>query len=393
LNGAGASELHVGLNLIYLVPGQTGGMEVYARELIPRLAAVEGLRLTAFLNREAGEGEHGPWQEIAHETVPVRARNRFEWVRGEQQHLPRLARRAGCDVVHSLASTAPLRGRFARVTTIHDLNYKLAPDAHFGALRLGMGVLVPAAAWRSDRVIAISESTARDLTGHLKVPSAKLDVVPQGVSQADPLEATPEALLRTELSLGDRPILLSVSAKRPHKNLIRLLEAHARMPGESRPMLVLPGYSTPHERELIAHAAALGSSEHVRFPNWVDRAELEGLYAAATAFVFPSLYEGFGLPVLEAMRRGVPVACSDRSSLPEIAGSAALLFDPDDDEAIHSALTRLTTDADLRAQLSAAGPPQAARFSWEATARGTVASYRRAYKTWSGGGVTVPRTR
>jgi glycosyltransferase involved in cell wall biosynthesis len=131
----------------------------------------------------------------------------------------------------------------------------------------------------------------------------------------------------------------------------------------------------------------------VRFPHWVDQADLEGLYAAATAFVFPSLYEGFGLPVLEAMRRGVPVACSDRSSLPEVAGDAALLFDPGREEAIHSALVRLTADADLRARLSAAGPARAARFTWEATARGTVGSYERAHTTRRGAGVTVPRTR
>ena len=136
-------------------------MEIYARELIPRLAAVEGLRLTAFINREAAEADRGPWREIAHESVPVRARNRFEWVRGEQQYLPRLAGRAGCDVVHSLASTAPLRGQFVRVTTIHDLNYKLVPDAHFGLLRLGMGLLVPAAAWRSHRIVVDARATAR----------------------------------------------------------------------------------------------------------------------------------------------------------------------------------------------------------------------------------------
>jgi glycosyltransferase involved in cell wall biosynthesis len=370
--------LHVGLNLVYLVPGETGGMEVYARELIPRLAAIEGLRLTAFVNREAAAGEPGPWHDVAHETVPVKARNRLEWVRGEQQHLPRMAARAGCEIVHSLASTAPLWGRFVRVTTIHDLNYKLVPDAHFGLLRLGMGVLVPAAARRSDRIVAISRSTASDLESHLGVSPAKVDVVPQGVSQTDEVEPTPERELRAKLGLGDRPILLSVSAKRPHKNLRRLLEAHARLPAEGRPLLVVPGYATPHEDELIAAATTLGSADDVRFPHWLDRPDLEGLYGAATAFVFPSLYEGFGLPVLEAMRRGLPVACSNASSLPEVAGDAALLFDPHDVGAIEGALRRLLDDVDLRARLSEAGPRRAAEFSWDATATGTHACYRRA---------------
>ena len=370
--------MRVGLNLVFLVPGETGGMEVYARELIPRLAAIDGVEPIAFVNREAGEGEPGPWHDIPHETVPVRARNRFEWVRGEQQHLPAMASRAGCDVVHSLASTAPLRGGFVRVTTIHDLNYKLVPDAHFGLLRLGMGVLVPAAARRSHRIVVDARSTADDVERHLGIAAEKIDVVPLGVGQEPIVVPTPERELRERLRLGDRPILLSVSAKRPHKNLMRLLEAHAQIEQATRPMLVLPGYSTPHETELIARAASLGSADHVRFPHWVDQPDLEGLYAAAVAFVFPSLYEGFGLPVLEAMRRGVPVACSNRSTLPEVAGDAALLFDPEDDEAIHSALIRLLADGELRKRLRAAGPARAALFDWDATATATAESYKRA---------------
>jgi glycosyltransferase involved in cell wall biosynthesis len=372
--------MRVGLNLVFLVPGETGGMEVYARELIPRLAAVDGLELTAFVNRETAEAETGPWQDIPRETVPVRARNRFEWVRGEQQHLPGMAAKAGCDVVHSLASTAPLRGPFVRVTTIHDLNYKLVPDAHFGLLRLGMGVLVPAAARRSHRIVVDARSTADDVESHLGVAPEKIDVVPLGVGQEPMAAPTPEPELRERLGLGDRPILLSVSAKRPHKNLMRLLDAHARIDPAARPMLVIPGYSTPHETELISRAATLRSADHARFPHWVDQPDLEGLYAAATAFVFPSLYEGFGLPVLEAMRRGVPVACSDRSTLPEVAGDAALLFDPEDDEAIHSALTRLVGDRELRERLAVAGPDRAALFDWDATAAATVASYERALR-------------
>jgi glycosyltransferase involved in cell wall biosynthesis len=372
--------LHVGLNLVYLVPGETGGMEVYARELIPRLAAIEGLRLTAFVNREAAEGERGPWHDVAHEVVPVKARNRVEWVRGEQQHLPRMAARAGCDVVHSLASTAPLHGRFVRVTTIHDLNYKMVPEAHFGLLRLGMGVLVPAAARRSQRIVVDAHSTVDDVVRHLHVAPERVDVVPLGVGQEPAGPATPERELRERLDLGERPVLLSVSAKRPHKNLIRLLDAHARIDAAQRPMLVLPGYSTPHEAELVARAAQLGTSDYVRLPSWVDQADLEGLYALATAFVFPSLYEGFGFPVLEAMRRGVPVACSDRSTLPELAGDAALLFDPEDPEAIHGALERLLHDGELRDSLRAAGPRQAALFNWDATATATAAVYERALR-------------
>ena len=369
--------MRIGLNLVFLVPGETGGMETYARELIPRLAAIDDVEPTAFVNRETVDAGHGPWFDIAHETVPVRARNRVAWVRGEQQYLPRMAARAGCELVHSLASTAPLRGSFRRVTTIHDLNYKLVPEAHFGLLRIGMGVLVPASARRSHRIVVDATATAAELQRHLRVPAAKIDVVPLGVSADPPGEAVPEVDLRERLGLGERPILLSVSAKRPHKNLLRLLEAHAQLDPANRPVLVVPGYPTPHEAELAARARALGTHDQVRFPAWVSAADLEGLYAAARAFVFPSLHEGFGLPVLEAMRRGVPVACSDRSTLPEVAGDAALLFDPENVASIRGALERLLHDTELRERLRSAGRARAALFNWDATASATAAVYRR----------------
>ncbi len=189
--------------------------------------------------------------------------------------------------------------------------------------------------------------------------------------------ASPEAALRASLALGDRRVLLSASAKRPHKNLLRLLDAHASLVPAERPVLVLPGYATPHEAQLRARAAALGTADDVRFPGWVSAADMAGLYALADAFVFPSLYEGFGLPVLEAMARGVPVACSDRSSLPEVAGDAALLFDPLDVGAMAGTLRRLLGDEALRMRLAEAGTRRAASFTWAHTAELTVASYRR----------------
>src|SRR5205807_9617548 len=141
-------------NLVYLVPGETGGTETYARELIPELlAAAPDLRLTAFVSRAAA-GYEAPWSErIELVTVPVDARSRLQWVRGEQQLLPRLAEQAGIDLLHSLANTAPGWGAFRRIVTIHDLHHRLVPDAHFGMLSLGMRMLVSLAARRSDRII------------------------------------------------------------------------------------------------------------------------------------------------------------------------------------------------------------------------------------------------
>jgi len=374
-----SATMHVGLNLVFLVPGETGGMEIYARELIAALATGRpDLRLTAFVNLEtAASGDS--WAQVADVvTVPVHARNRVQWVRGEQQLLPGLARKAGVDVLHSLASTAPIAGRFRRVVTIHDLHYRVVPEAHFGVRGLGMRVLVPLAAHRSHRIIAISQSTAADIRRYLRVAPSRVDVIPEGVGASPAGDPEPEAALRERHGLGDRAVALSVSAKRPHKNLMALLEAVAVMPAQRRPVLVIPGYATPHEQQLRAHAQALGIGDDVRFLGWVSGAELEGLYALASVFVFPSLYEGFGLPVLEAMRRGVPVACSNRSSLPEVAGDAALLFDPEDPRAITAAIERLLRDPAEAQRLRSAGREQAARFTWAATARATVASYERA---------------
>jgi glycosyltransferase involved in cell wall biosynthesis len=281
-------------------------------------------------------------------------------------------------LVHSLGSTAPLWGRFRTVVTVHDLIYARFPEAHSGIRDKGMRVLVPAAARRSDRVLADSRSTRDDLIQLLSVEPARIDVVPLGlgsVQRADPLSDT---ATRARFGLDARQVLLSLSAKRPHKNLAALIGALARIPAERRPLLVLPGYPTWHEAELRERAASAGVAGDVRFLGWVSGAELEGLWAIAAAFVFPSLYEGFGLPVLEAMARGVPVACSNASSLPEVAGDAALLFDPHDESAIASAVECLLGDPVEAERRRRRGLNRAGHFTWERTAHLTLDSYYRA---------------
>ena len=175
------------------------------------------------------------------------------------------------------------------------------------------------------------------------------------------------------------PSYSSVSARRPHKNLPRLLAAFARLEGDRAPLLVLPGYTTSFEGELQADTRRLGIDNRVRFLGWVSNPDLEGLYRTALCFVFPSLAEGFGIPVLEAMQRGVPVACSNASSLPEIAGDAARYFDPLDEAEIAAAIVELIESADERERLVKAGRERAALFSWERTARETAESYERAW--------------
>jgi glycosyltransferase involved in cell wall biosynthesis len=375
--------LHVGLNLIFLVPGETGGMEVAARELVPALldAAPPSMRFTAFINREAADAKDGPWGELLPSvTVPVRARRREQWVLGEQALLPPMAARRGVELVHSLASTAPAWGRFRRVVTVHDLIYARFPEAHAGIRDLGMRVLVPLAVRHSQRVIVDSESTRRDLVELLGTPPGRIDVVPLGLGASRRGEPVEQAALRARLELGERRVVLSLSAKRPHKNLAALIEALALIPSERRPVLVLPGYPTPHEAELRERARSAGVQDDVRFLGWLAKAEIEGLWQIADVFAFPSLYEGFGLPVLEAMARGVPVACSNASSLPEVAGDAALLFDPRQPSAMAASLERLLGDERERERLRVKGLQWASRFTWERTARATLKSYLRTVK-------------
>jgi glycosyltransferase involved in cell wall biosynthesis len=367
----------VGLNLLYLVPGETGGTEVYARNLIPRLAEVRPeLELVAFVNREGvGLPLRGAAEAVR---VDVSGRSRARRVMAERFRLPGLARRHGVQLLHSLDSTGPARPGAASVVTILDLIYASHPEAHTHARRLGMRMLVPRAARRADRVIAISEHTAAEIVELLKVPRERIDVILLGGKPLGP--ATPEFEIRTRYRLGDAPLILSVSARRPHKNLRRLLAAFARLDTESRPILVLPGYPTVFEGEIKAEAERLGVADRVRWPDWVPDRDLEGLYATATCFAFPSLAEGFGLPVLEAMERGVPVACSSASSLPEVAGDAARYFDPLDEAEMARALEELLERPETRRELASAGRRRAQLFSWERAARETVATYERAWE-------------
>jgi glycosyltransferase involved in cell wall biosynthesis len=264
------------------------------------------------------------------------------------------------------------------VVTIHDVIYRIHPDAH-GWRSLALRALIPLAARRSDRIIAPSHTTERDLVRLLHVPPEKVDVVPNGIGMPPAAKWPPEEDVHRRYGLGaGGPLLLTVSLKRPNKNLERLLDALALVPAERRPLLVLAGHATPYQARLEARAAQLGVSAHTRFLDWVPSEDLEALYRAATAFVFPSLYEGFGLPVLEAMTRGVPVACSNRGALAEVADDAALLFDPEEPRSIADAIERLLADASERERLGDAGRTNAARFSWSATAAKTISTYEAA---------------
>ncbi len=192
-------------------------------------------------------------------------------------------------------------------------------------------------------------------------------------------DATGAAELRERHGLGDAGVLLCVSPVLPHKNLDALVEVFAGIGGD--PVLVIAGHPGRGRAALQAHLERLGLGDRVRLTGWVFDADLEGLYALADGFVYPSLFEGFGLPVLEAMRRGLPVACSDATSLPEVAGDAALLFDPADGAGMADAMRVLLAGGARCDELAARGRARAAQFTWQRCAAATLRTYERALES------------
>jgi glycosyltransferase involved in cell wall biosynthesis len=359
-----------------------GGLDTYVRALVPALVQLAPeIRFSVFCNPRGREYlEREGWgAEVELLTHPLLGRKGLKAI-GELTLLGALAGRR-VDLLHSVAMTAPLRTRAVNVVTLADVTWIVAPDpGDAGTTRLWR-VVVPPVARRADRVIAISQAGAEHVVEYLRVPRERIDVVPLAPGMSDRATPTPAPELRSRLALGDGPVILTVAAKRVNKNLVRLIRAlPAILERWPDAMLVMPGNPTPHERELRALAAELGIAASVAFPPYVAPADLEGLYALAACFVFASINEGFGLPILEAMRRGVPVACAQASALPEVAGDAALYFDPYSVPDIARALSELLADHQLAERLVALGRARQATFTWEATARGTLESYARAWR-------------
>ena len=370
-------KLHVGLDLLFLVPGETGGRETYAVELVQALLALDvGIRFTAFVNRELAASPGFRLDErVAQAPLRVHSRRRSSWALGEALLVPVAATRARVDLVHGLANFGPLYGRYRRVLSLHDLMFMRVPELLPLANRLAARVLTGGAARRAHRVLAISQATRDDAIELLGLDPERVDVVPNGLGAA-PVAALDPVAAGARLGLDGRPYVLAPGLALPHKNLSRLIEAIALIPSERRPLLVLTAGGD--RGELAGKAAAVGVARDVRVAGWLEPALLEAAYAGAACVVLPSLVEGFGLPVLEAMMRGVPVACSDIPALREVAGECAVFFDPREPATIARALERLLGDGAERERLRAAGRERAARFTWRATAEGTLRSYERA---------------
>jgi len=366
--------MRIGLNALFLIPGKVGGTEVYVRNLVRALAtAAPDDQFVLYLAREAMPTfSAAPNVQIV--ACSLNAESRPARIAYEQTRLPMLARRDRIDVLHSLGYTAPLALGCPSVVTLHDLNYHFHPEDWARSALWANRALIPAVVRRATRVLTISNSSRDAIRDVLHVPADKIDVVYHGVDgNLVAVDDTAIRAVRERFDLrGD--YLLTVTASHPHKNLDGLLAAYALL--DAPPPLVVVGIrGRDHER--IEQAAAR-SRGRIVVTGWIEDSDLAALYRGARAFVFASKYEGFGFPVLEAMSAGVPVASSNATSLPELVGDAAELFDPARPDEIAAAIKRVLADEPRRTELIDRGKQRVSKFTWAACARETLAVYARA---------------
>ena len=342
------------------------------------------------LAREGGEHEYlvfvdahrrASWPAAPFELVPCRS---GQYGLLEHLELPLAARRHGADLLHAPHYVLPLARRAPSVVTIHDLIHLRFPAALPNrAAGLYARAMLRSAWRRASCVLTVSEFTRADLEREFGA-RAEVFVVPNSV---DALFFEPVGTEEVEarlLGLGlepegeRRPFVFLPGNVKPHKNHPGLLRALARLAPELEVELVLAGNAAPQYASLRAEAERLGIARRVHWLGWLDPLELRACYRACALLAFPSLYEGFGLPVAEALVCGAPVVASNRSSLPEVCGDAALLVDPDDEPALAAALTRVLTEPALREDLRQRASVAARRFSPELQSRATLRVYERA---------------
>jgi glycosyltransferase involved in cell wall biosynthesis len=369
--------MNIGINALYLIPGQVGGTETYLRGLLRAFAEIDSSnQYFLFTNRETGPDLLPKAANLHVVPQPIRAVVRPVRILWEQAALPLAALRLKLDVLLNPGFTAPLAAPCPQVTVFHDLQHKRHPE-YFRWFDLPFwNFFLYWSAQVSNLVLADSDATARDLFRFYRLPignagsladgelKSRVRVIPLGV---DPAFFDIAARRRPE------PFLLSASTLHPHKNLDGLLRAFAQF-RRAKPeyRLVVCGLHGFFTGPLHSLRESLDLADAVDFPGWIPRAQLHDLFARASAFLYPSFFEGFGLPVVEAMAAGIPTACSHIEPLTSIAADAALQFDPHNPDAIAAAMLRLVDCDALRARLAHAGPARAAQFSWRQTAQATL---------------------
>ncbi len=375
--------MKIGINVLGLLPSVIGGGETYIRGLLAGLSRLgTDAEFTLFTNRD----NHATFEGLGAKFRRVRCNFSARWstpalamtrVVGEQIYLPWRAARERLDVIHSPLDTIPLAARCATVMTLHDTNFAALPEAVSDVQRAIARALVKVSARRARAIITVSEFSRREILARLPVNPQRLFVVYNGAGPDGFWDAHQRLEARSDMPVDGR-YLLAFSSINAHKNIAALIRAFARLSHGGDYRLAVAGHLPRGAESLPELAESLGVGSRVIFTGYVSEELKARLLRNARLLAFPSLYEGFGLPVIEAMQAGVPVACSRAAALPEIAGAAARFFDPHDIEDIRSALDELLTDEHLRARLVEAGRLNARRFSWASTARRTMWVYRHA---------------
>jgi len=378
---------HIGLNA-HLLSGAAGyrsaGIHSYIAELLRRLPSAQAdLRYTAFASRVAAT--HIGEMPVRSTWLPTeRPWARIVW---EQFFQPFVVMQERLDLLHGMAFVSPLSSRCPTVVTIHDLSFTLFPEFFRGANAVYLRWFTRIACQRAARIIAVSEHTRADVIRLYGVPADKVEAIPHGVdARFYPRPASEVAGFRRTHSLPEHFILF-VGTLEPRKNLVKLIEAFSNLKSQlseraggrlSNLKLMLVGGKGWYYDQIFAAIERFNLQDGVTWAGYVPSDDLPLWYNAADAFAFPSRYEGFGMPLLEAMACGTPVVSSNASSLSEVAGNAALTVLPDDVNALADALHRALSDSALRQDLRAKGLARASTFTWEETARRTARAYRHA---------------
>jgi glycosyltransferase involved in cell wall biosynthesis len=378
--------VHVGINAHLLSSAATyrsAGVSNYSRHLLASLGqlVVDGSvphRFTAFLHAAdfAAEG-------VQVQQGPARLEQPLLRIAWEQSILPLALARIRADVVHGLVNVLPLATRRPGVVTVHDLSFLRLPELFPPYKRAYLAALCRASVARARQVVAVSRQTADDLALAWGVDRERVLVAPNGVDRRfSPGTPRQAMVFRRERALPER-YWLFLGTLEPRKNLYVLLDAFARWRqaapfAEPQPHLVIAGGKGWSYDTIFAQVAALGLADVVHFPGFVPDEELPQWYRGAELFLYPSRYEGFGLPVVEAMACGTPVICSNAPGVREVAGDAAIQVEPDDVDAWVAALSLAATQPALLAQLRGAGLERAKFFTWETAAAVTIDAYERA---------------
>jgi glycosyltransferase involved in cell wall biosynthesis len=352
-----------------------GGIGTYVRQLVPSMTRADPSLDVTLFHARFEEAEPEPWTRIYPiEEIPSSIRRLYpSWTFARRPALPPSLARA--EIVHSPSPAAiPPAGPGQRlVVTVHDLAFLVHPELFPRQWRLMYRAALARAARSADAVIAVSRHTAEDLARRTRLDPRRIHVVPLAAS-LPPSPGNVDAVL-SRLKVP-QPYVLFVGTLEPRKNLVRLVRAYRRLAARgSRHSLVLAGPMGWHPQPLLRAISTMDPGDVV-LTGAVGVEELDALFRGAAAFAYPSLYEGFGLPVLEAMSRGTPCVVSSSSSLPEVAGEAALPVDPRSVVGLAEALERVTTERQLADHLREAGLARAARFSWDETARRTLEVYK-----------------